>query len=284
MADARADLLDRLTARWRSIRVPVERTFIHFHPTNWLEFPSRVRALTAPPTFRTGRGSADTAEKALGSSSVGRCRFECTSDASTAEPGESTPEARRACSKPGLKSAASAVAADVNRAAEKPGARLVAKNGVPPKQGPKPEKIQRAWEEKKDVGTQARTSWEYRKSSTEKKSAVEGKAGFAKEWKASPQGLRYFEKVEVGIKDDESFRVVQRLIGPRGKHTRNICDKCPGAKIWIIGRGSRSWEDDSGPLRICVGASTQDTYDSAKCQVLELLERVRAEYRNSFGD
>ena len=46
----------------------------------------------------------------------------------------------------------------------------------------------------------------------------------------------------------QKFRVVQRLIGPRGKHMRDI------VALWITGRGSRSWEDDEGPLRRVSGS------------------------------
>ena len=41
---------------------------------------------------------------------------------------------------------------------------------------------------------------------------------------------------------------MQRLIGPRGKHIRDI------VAFWITGRGSRSWEDDEGPLRRVSGS------------------------------
>jgi len=61
--------------------------------------------------------------------------------------------------------------------------------------------------------------------------------------------LPNFQRIDVGIEHDQKFRVVQRLIGPRGKHMRDIVTMSEGAKLWITGRGSRSWEDDEGPLR-----------------------------------
>eukprot|EP00416_Gambierdiscus_australes_P022691 CAMPEP_0171058070 /NCGR_PEP_ID=MMETSP0766_2-20121228/2242_1 /TAXON_ID=439317 /ORGANISM="Gambierdiscus australes, Strain CAWD 149" /LENGTH=232 /DNA_ID=CAMNT_0011513289 /DNA_START=134 /DNA_END=829 /DNA_ORIENTATION=- len=46
------------------------------------------------------------------------------------------------------------------------------------------------------------------------------------------KGLSYFERINVGIEDDRDFRVVQRLIGPRGKHMQDITTRCKGAKVW----------------------------------------------------
>jgi hypothetical protein len=100
-----------------------------------------------------------------------------------------------------------------------------------------------------------------------------GKAG------GKGKGLSHFERIQVDIDDDESFRVVQRLIGPRGKHVQDITMQCYGSKVWIIGRGSRSWEDDLGPLMICVGATTRPVFDSAVNLIQELLVRVREDHK-----
>ena len=62
------------------------------------------------------------------------------------------------------------------------------------------------------------------------------------------------QRIDVGIEHDQKFRVVQRLIGPRGKHMRDLVTMSDGAKLWITGRGSRSWEDDEGPLRRVSGS------------------------------
>lgn len=96
------------------------------------------------------------------------------------------------------------------------------------------------------------------------------------------KGLSYFSRIEVGIEDDSKFRVVQKLIGPRGKHMQDIVNKSKGAKVWIIGRGSRSWEDNVGPLMVCVGATTSAVFDSAVACVQDLLTRVREEHKR-FG-
>ena len=66
--------------------------------------------------------------------------------------------------------------------------------------------------------------------------------------------LPNFQRIDVGIEHDQKFRVVQRLIGPRGKHMRDIVTMAGGAELWITGRGSRSWEDDEGPLRRVSGS------------------------------
>jgi len=93
------------------------------------------------------------------------------------------------------------------------------------------------------------------------------------------KGLLHFQRIEVGIEDDKDFRVVQRLIGPRGKNMQDIVTKSKGAKVWIIGRGSRSWEDNVGPLLVCVGAAASSTFDVAVGLVKELLDRVKEDHR-----
>jgi len=99
------------------------------------------------------------------------------------------------------------------------------------------------------------------------------------EGKGKGLGLPHFRKINVGIDDDSRFRVVQRLIGPHGRNMQEITGKAKGAKIWIIGRGSRSWEDNTGPLVICVGATMLADFEAAMAQVRELLDRVTEEYR-----
>lgn len=92
------------------------------------------------------------------------------------------------------------------------------------------------------------------------------------------RGLSHFQRIKVGIEDDPEFRVVQRLIGPRGKNVQDIVSRCNGAKIWIIGKGSRSWEDDAGPLTVCVGATTAPVFDYALGLIQDLLGKVRDDY------
>jgi len=100
--------------------------------------------------------------------------------------------------------------------------------------------------------------------------------------KGKGKGVSHFQRIEVGIEDDREFRVVQRLIGPRGKYMQDIVTESKGAKVWIVGRGSRSWEDDTGPLMVCVGATSGTVFDKAVGLVNDLLNRVREEY-NRFS-
>lgn len=102
--------------------------------------------------------------------------------------------------------------------------------------------------------------------------------------KGKGKGLPHFDRLEVGIADDPQFRVVQRLIGPRGKHMQDIVDESKGAKVWIIGRGSRSWEDDIGPLMICVGAPSVAVFDVAISLATALLQRVKEDFARWESD
>jgi len=92
--------------------------------------------------------------------------------------------------------------------------------------------------------------------------------------------MAHFQRIRVGIEDDPHFRVVQRLIGPGGKHVQDIVSQCAGAKVWIIGKGSRSWEDSLGPLTICVGATSSTAFDAAHRLVQDSLIRVRQEHES----
>jgi len=98
------------------------------------------------------------------------------------------------------------------------------------------------------------------------------------QYKGKGKGLSHFRRIPVGIEDDRDFRVVQRLIGPRGKHMQDIVVESGGAKVWIIGQGSRSWEDSAGPLTVCVGAASRPVFDIAVTLIQELLDRVHSEH------
>lgn len=108
-------------------------------------------------------------------------------------------------------------------------------------------------------------------------------ASQARKYDGKGKGLSHFQRIEVGIEDDRDFRVVQRLIGPKGKHMQDITTAAKGAKVWIIGRGSRSWEDDVGPLVVCVGATSRSTLDTAITLINVLLTKVRDEYQKFYG-
>ena len=91
---------------------------------------------------------------------------------------------------------------------------------------------------------------------------------------ATGKGLSYFMRLEVGMEDDCDFRVVQRLIGPRGMHMKDILYQAKDAQIWITGKGTRSWETDTGPLRVCIRAPTENSFNIARGLVQDLLTRV----------
>jgi len=93
------------------------------------------------------------------------------------------------------------------------------------------------------------------------------------------RGLQFFRKIEVGVEDEPDFRVVSRLIGPKGRHMQDILNEAKGTKIWIIGKGSRSWEDDVGPLIVCVGAGSSMAFETAVRLVEELLGRIKEDHR-----
>jgi len=120
-------------------------------------------------------------------------------------------------------------------------------------------------------------------SAREEAAAATPAATPARKYDGKSKGLSHFQRIEVGIEDDRDFRVVQRLIGPKGKHMQEVTTQAKGAKVWIIGRGSRSWEDDVGPLVVCVGASSRPTLDVALGLINGLLAKVREEYESFYS-
>jgi len=103
--------------------------------------------------------------------------------------------------------------------------------------------------------------------------------GDASKGEGKGRGLQFFRKIEVGVEDEPDFRVVSRLIGPKGRHMQDILNEAKGTKIWIIGKGSRSWEDDVGPLIVCVGAGSSMAFETAVRLVEELLGRIKEDHR-----
>lgn len=95
-------------------------------------------------------------------------------------------------------------------------------------------------------------------------------------------------KFPVGIEEDRSFRVVQRLLGPRGTNLRLITAESMGAKVWLCGRGSCLPENPEtedlvqrvlmGPLTLCVSAASGPSFGLAVELVQTLLDAVRAEH------
>jgi len=94
---------------------------------------------------------------------------------------------------------------------------------------------------------------------------------------------RYVKKHEVGIKDDEAFHVVRRLLGPGGENLKHITAESNGAKVWICGDGSRRTEgardrDPLGPLAICASATSHASLDEASALIQDLLKATREDH------
>jgi hypothetical protein len=88
----------------------------------------------------------------------------------------------------------------------------------------------------------------------------------------------HFKRIEVGLEDDNKFKVVKRLIGPKGKTMQEVSKESGGSKIWIVGKGSRSWEDDEGPLTICVSAPSSAMLDIADRRISDIVRNIRSQY------
>jgi len=86
----------------------------------------------------------------------------------------------------------------------------------------------------------------------------------------------------IGIEEEPKFHVVRRVLGPRGKHMKDIAERT-GAKLRLRGRGSNFLEgpeqqESADPLMLCVSAPDGLAYDEAKRLTQELIEGVYAEY------
>lgn len=63
---------------------------------------------------------------------------------------------------------------------------------------------------------------------------------------------------------------------------KHITEESQGAKVWICGEGGRRTEGparrESGPLRICISASSRDSLDEASALVQDLLQSTHEDY------
>merc|ERR1712048_1059644 len=87
----------------------------------------------------------------------------------------------------------------------------------------------------------------------------------------------------IGIEQDKSFSVKNKVLGSRGAHVKDIFEKT-GAKLRLRGRGSGFLEgpdkkESTDPLMLCVSAPDVASYQDAKDMVTEVLERVYKQYR-----
>lgn len=100
---------------------------------------------------------------------------------------------------------------------------------------------------------------------------------------ASTSKGHHFTKHEVGIEDDNHFFAVRRLLGPTGENLQHIIEESQGAKVWICGKGSRRMEgrrdQDSGPLLICISATSKPSLQKASALVQDLLQTTHEEYK-----
>jgi len=88
----------------------------------------------------------------------------------------------------------------------------------------------------------------------------------------------------VGIEEEKSFRVCNKLLGPSGKNMKAIA-MATGAKLRLRGRGSKfleapDWVESSDPLMLCLSAPDAANYAEAKRQVQVLMEDVYQQFRH----
>eukprot|EP00451_Oxyrrhis_marina_P031705 CAMPEP_0204367640 /NCGR_PEP_ID=MMETSP0469-20131031/43591_1 /ASSEMBLY_ACC=CAM_ASM_000384 /TAXON_ID=2969 /ORGANISM="Oxyrrhis marina" /LENGTH=447 /DNA_ID=CAMNT_0051357079 /DNA_START=86 /DNA_END=1426 /DNA_ORIENTATION=- len=97
------------------------------------------------------------------------------------------------------------------------------------------------------------------------------------------EGVRkYTCRFDIGIANDETFRVARRIIGTSGKNMKKIV-KLTDAKLRLRGRGSGFLEgaqqkESPEPLQLCVSCKTKQGYETAVAHVEALLVEVYNEY------
>jgi len=97
------------------------------------------------------------------------------------------------------------------------------------------------------------------------------------------EGVRkYTCRFDIGIENDDQFRVARRIIGTSGKNMKKIV-KATDAKLRLRGRGSGFLEgaqqrESQEPLQLCISCKTKAGYESAVAQVEALLMEVYQEY------
>jgi len=107
-------------------------------------------------------------------------------------------------------------------------------------------------------------------------------------WQGARQGARSSGKKQcqfiVGVEEDKAFRVVRKLLGPSGKHMKDIAE-ATGAKLRLRGRGSGFKEgpeqvEADEPLMLCISTPEPRGHEVAVRLVRELIEDVHKQYRN----
>jgi hypothetical protein len=88
----------------------------------------------------------------------------------------------------------------------------------------------------------------------------------------------------VGIEEAPPFRVVRKILGPRGANMKAIAENCEGIRMRLRGKGSKFLEgpeqkESEDPLMLCLTAPSSKAYKAAVTNVTNLLEEVHQEYR-----
>lgn len=100
---------------------------------------------------------------------------------------------------------------------------------------------------------------------------------------SSSSSSKFLCRYMVGIKQDQAFNVVQRLLGPSGSYLKYIAEES-GAKLRIRGQGSgflegpEQQEASSEPLMICVRATSSRSLTEATELLESLIKDVHEEH------
>lgn len=95
----------------------------------------------------------------------------------------------------------------------------------------------------------------------------------------SRQGPRMMTKYKVGIKQDDGFNLMRRLLVPGGGHIKRIA-LATGAKLTVRGEGSgHGVEMKDEPLAICICSAYPSSLDNARLHTEELILQLHEDYR-----
>merc|ERR1712098_48786 len=101
---------------------------------------------------------------------------------------------------------------------------------------------------------------------------------------SASKGPSKLVKYKVGIKQEEDFNLMRRLLVPGGGHIRRIA-QLTGAKLIVRGEGSGHLEGPllkevkDEPLMICICSAYPSSLDSARSEVEKLVKQLHEDYR-----
>jgi len=84
--------------------------------------------------------------------------------------------------------------------------------------------------------------------------------------------------VQVGIPDDGSFRLVERLTGKASENLRYIAQHSGHSQVFLTGRQQSLICNKPEPLAVCILATSSTNFESATQNVNELIAHLRREY------